>query len=80
MPPVLRLAMLHDRIAALAGADANRILDRQHEDLAVANTARLGRPDDGLDHARALASETTTSSFTLRCNEILARDPRYVSV
>src|SRR5258707_1090823 len=37
------------RPSALAGADANRLLHRQHEDLAVADLARAGVPEDGLD-------------------------------
>src|SRR5690606_23336461 len=38
-----------DRVrTALAGADANHVLQRVHEDLAVADAAGVGRLDDGL--------------------------------
>src|SRR5207245_615414 len=40
-----------DRVLApLAGADADHLVDRQHEDLAVADAAGLGGERDGLDH------------------------------
>ena len=40
-----------DRVfAALAGADADHLVDRRDEDLAVADAAGLGGVRDGLDH------------------------------
>src|SRR5215204_4684638 len=43
------LVQLEHGLAVLPGADANRLLHRQHEDLAVADLARAGVPQDGLD-------------------------------
>src|SRR6187551_2190029 len=43
------LVQLQDGLPVLAGADANRLLHRQHEDLAVADLARAGVPEDRLD-------------------------------
>src|SRR5581483_558304 len=44
-----------DRVsAALAGPDADDFVDRQHEDLPVADASRLGRFLDRLDHVRDL--------------------------
>src|SRR5690349_24790915 len=37
---LVRLMGLQDLLAGLAGADADRILDREHEDLPVADRAR----------------------------------------
>src|SRR5690242_19709365 len=43
------LVQLEHGLAVLPGADANRLLHRQHEDLAVADLARAGVPQDRLD-------------------------------
>src|SRR6187402_3359849 len=43
------LVQLEDGLPVLAGADANRLLHRQHEDLAVADLARAGVLEDRLD-------------------------------
>src|SRR5438552_2180237 len=40
--------------AALAGADADRIVDRRDEDLPVADATRAGRLDDGVDDGGGL--------------------------
>src|ERR671918_147693 len=45
---VLRVG-LQNRLPALAGADANRLLHRQDEDLAVADLAGAGVLEDRLD-------------------------------
>ena len=46
---------LEDRLALLTGADAHGILDGQDEQLAVADRARAGVPQDHLlDHAHVL--------------------------
>src|SRR5690606_12384270 len=43
------LAVRSDGVfAGFAGADADDLFDRRHEDLAVADLARVGRTDDGL--------------------------------
>src|SRR5690606_32945254 len=53
-----RKSYLHPRserfVAALSGADAHHLVDRQDEDLAVADAAGLGGLLDGLDHLRDL--------------------------
>src|SRR5205085_1221285 len=36
------------RLVGLAGADAHRMFEAEHEDLAVADLAGLGRPGDGV--------------------------------
>ena len=52
--------------AALAGADADDLLERAHEDLAVADPAGAGRLHDRLDRrSPRSSSQTTTSIFTL---------------
>src|SRR5262245_39269267 len=43
------LVYLQNRLAALAGADANRLLHRQDEDLPVADLARASVLEDRLD-------------------------------
>src|SRR5918996_677378 len=43
---------LEDFLSVLAGADANRLLDRKDEDLAVADLARAGVLEDRLDDHR----------------------------
>src|SRR5438105_3533987 len=40
---------LDGRLAAFVGADADSFVERQDENLAVANLARLGRFHDGVD-------------------------------
>ena len=57
---------LSDRVGAgLAGADADRFLDRRDEDLAVADAAGLGGLLDGLDGlVAACRRPSTTSIFT----------------
>src|SRR5262249_6051400 len=46
---LLLLVRLQHRLSLLTGADANRLLHRQDEDLAVADVARAGVPEDRLD-------------------------------
>ena len=64
----------------LAGPDAHHLLDRRHEDLAVADLARLGGLDDGLDAAVDIGILTTTSTFTLGRKSTTYSAPRYNSV
>ena len=43
-----------DRVgAALPGSDPDGFVDRRDEDLSIADTARLGRLLDGVDHTLA---------------------------
>ena len=51
--------------ADLAGANADHLLDRGHENLAVADLAGARRLDDRLDRALDQLSATTTSILTL---------------
>ena len=61
------VAWRSDRVrAGFAGADADRLVDRRDENLAVADAAGLRGLADRLDGARPVASSaTTTSIFTL---------------
>src|SRR6266850_6601408 len=42
--------LLNRGLALLTRADADRLVDRQHEDLPIADRAGLGRADDDRDH------------------------------
>ena len=65
----------------LAGADADRLLDRVDEHAAVADVARCGPPPRSpRPRPRPCSGGTTDSTLIFGSSEMLAREPRYCSV
>jgi hypothetical protein len=63
-------------VAALAGPDPHRLLQRLDEDLAVADAADLGGSGDQRDDLSATPSATTISIFIFGRNSIALLGPR----
>ena len=73
---LLFLVSLQHGLALLAGANANRLIDREDEDLAVADIARPGVLEDRLDDEPLSLSSTTHSIFIFGRTLTVRVEPR----